>query len=58
MRVVLPSNHKPVGDGVNWYHYLNYPKANASTEEEIVWGQMWHLSFVFMFFIFIVDNHL
>lgn len=26
-RVVLPSWHKPIGDGVNWYAYVNYPKS-------------------------------
>lgn len=31
-RVVLPSNHKPVGDGVNWYPYLNH-KSSVSLKE-------------------------
>lgn len=34
LRVVLPSSHKPTGDGVNWYAYLNYPKSSVLQETE------------------------
>ena len=34
MKVLLPSSHKPVGDGVNWYNYMNYPKLNVLPEAE------------------------
>ncbi len=29
-KVVLPSNHKPVGDGVDWYEYMKYPDSLSS----------------------------
>jgi hypothetical protein len=32
-KVILPSPHKPIGDGVNWYDYINYGPDKMKTNK-------------------------
>lgn len=35
-KVILPSRHKPVGDGVNWYDYINYGPKLKQFQHDII----------------------
>jgi hypothetical protein len=36
-KVILPSAHRPLGDGVNWYNYINYgPETKFPAKNKII----------------------